>query len=140
MNKAFITGALGADPEVRTVNDRKVARLRLATSERFKDRATGERRETTEWHSVTLWSPLAEVADQYLAKGSRVTVVGKIRYREWTDRDGVRRWSTEIEATELEILKGKAQTIGRSDDVVPATSSASSIPESEDPLTDDLPF
>ncbi|MDD2868816.1 single-stranded DNA-binding protein [Neomegalonema sp.] len=98
VNKVILIGNLGADPESRqTQNGGQIVRLRLATSESWKDKATGERRERTEWHSVVIFSEgLARVATQYLRKGSKVYVEGQLQTRKWQDKDGADRYSTEI--------------------------------------------
>ena len=98
VNKVIIVGNLGRDPEVRTFqNGGKVCNLRIATSENWKDRNTGERREKTEWHSVAIFSePLARIADQYLRKGSKVYIEGQLETRKWQDQSGQDRYSTEV--------------------------------------------
>ncbi|MEO1024838.1 MAG: single-stranded DNA-binding protein [Pseudomonadota bacterium] len=98
VNKVIIVGNLGRDPETRTFqNGGKVCNLRIATSENWKDRNTGERREKTEWHSVAIFSePLARVAEQYLRKGSKVYIEGQLETRKWQDQSGQDRYSTEV--------------------------------------------
>jgi single-strand DNA-binding protein len=98
VNKVILIGNLGRDPEVRTFqNGGKVCNLRIATSENWKDRNTGERREKTEWHSVAIFSePLARVAEQYLRKGSKVYIEGQLETRKWQDQSGNDRYSTEV--------------------------------------------
>lgn len=98
VNKVIIVGNLGRDPEVRTFqNGGKVCNLRVATSENWKDRNTGERREKTEWHSVAIFSePLVRIAEQYLKKGSKVYIEGQLETRKWQDQSGQDRYSTEI--------------------------------------------
>jgi len=98
VNKVIIIGNLGRDPEVRTFqNGGKVCNLRIATSENWKDRNTGERKERTEWHSVAIFSePLARVAEQYLRKGSKVYIEGQLETRKWQDQSGNDRYSTEV--------------------------------------------
>ena len=98
VNKVILIGNLGRDPEVRTFqNGGKVCNLRIATSENWKDRNTGERRERTEWHSVAIFSePLARVAEQYLRKGSKVYLEGQLETRKWQDQSGQDRYSTEV--------------------------------------------
>lgn len=98
VNKVIIIGNLGRDPEVRTFqNGGKVCNLRIATSENWKDKNTGERRERTEWHSVAIFSePLARVAEQYLKKGSKVYIEGQLETRKWQDQSGQDRYSTEV--------------------------------------------
>lgn len=98
LNKVMLIGNLGADPEIRTFNNGgKVANLRIATSEQWKDRQTGERKEKTEWHTVAIFSEgLVGVAERYLKKGSKVFVEGKLQTRKWQDQNGQDRYSTEI--------------------------------------------
>jgi single-strand DNA-binding protein len=98
VNKVIIVGNLGADPEVKSFqNGGKIANLRIATSESWKDRATGEKKERTEWHSVVLQSEgLVGVAERYLKKGSKVYIEGQLRTRKWQDRDGNDRYTTEV--------------------------------------------
>ncbi|MGC8202470.1 single-stranded DNA-binding protein [Aliiroseovarius sp. PTFE2010] len=98
VNKVILVGNLGRDPEVRTFqNGGKVCNLRIATSENWKDRNTGERREKTEWHSVAIFSePLARIAEQYLRKGSKVYIEGQLETRKWQDQSGNDRYSTEV--------------------------------------------
>ncbi len=98
VNKVILVGNLGRDPEVRTFqNGGKVCNLRIATSENWKDKGTGERREKTEWHSVAIFSePLARVAEQYLKKGSKVYVEGQLETRKWQDQSGQDRYTTEV--------------------------------------------
>lgn len=98
LNKATIIGHLGADPEIKSFqNGGKIANLRVATSEQWKDRTTGEKKERTEWHSVTISGDgLVGVAERFLKKGSKVYIEGQIRTRKWQDRDGNDRYSTEI--------------------------------------------
>ncbi len=98
VNKVIIVGNLGRDPEVRTFqNGGKVCNLRIATSENWKDRNTGERRERTEWHSVAIFSePLARIAEQYLRKGSKVYIEGQLETRKWQDQSGQDRYTTEV--------------------------------------------
>lgn len=98
VNKVILLGHLGRDPEVRSLNDgAKVVNLRVATSESWRDKATGERREKTEWHSVVIWNEgLGGVAEKYLRKGSKVYLEGELQTRKWTDNQGVERYSTEV--------------------------------------------
>lgn len=105
INKAILIGNLGADPELRyTQNGTAVCSLRLANSESWTDKNTGELNERTEWHQVTLWSRLGEIAAQYLAKGSRVYIEGQLRTRKWQAQDGSDRYTTEIHAREMQML------------------------------------
>jgi single-strand DNA-binding protein len=98
VNKVILVGNLGRDPEVRTAQDgSKIVNLNIATSESWKDRGSGERREKTEWHRVVIFNPnLADVAERYLKKGSSVYVEGQLQTRKWTDQQGVEKYSTEV--------------------------------------------
>ena len=122
VNKVILVGNLGRDPEVRTFqNGGKVVNLRIATSERWRDRSTGENRERTEWHSVAIFSePLAKVAEQYLRKGSKVYVEGQLETRKWQDQSGADRYSTEIVLRpfrgELTMLDGRGEGGGPAGD------------------------
>jgi single-strand DNA-binding protein len=105
LNKVTLIGNVGADPEIRTLEGGvKVARVRLATTERIYNRQTQENKEHTEWHSVTLWRGLADVADRFVRKGSQIYVEGRIRSREWEDQTGAKRFGIEIVADELKLL------------------------------------
>ena len=105
VNKVILIGNVGMDPEVRTLeNGTKVARVRLATTERMYDRQANETREHTEWHTITMWRGMADVVDRYVRKGSQIYVEGRLRTREWTDRDGNKRFSTEIAADNMNLL------------------------------------
>ncbi|MEJ1990449.1 MAG: single-stranded DNA-binding protein [Maritimibacter sp.] len=119
VNKVILIGNLGADPEVRSFpSGGKVANLRIATSENWKDRNTGERRERTEWHRVSIYSePLVRVAEQYLRKGSKVYIEGQLETRKWQDQSGQDRYSTEIALrpfrSELTMLDGRGEGGGQ---------------------------
>lgn len=104
VNKVILIGNVGVDPEVRATDNGKVARIRLATTERYRDRATNENREHTEWHTVTLWRGLADVVDRFVHKGSQLYIEGRLRTREWTDQSGNKRFSTEIMADTMNLL------------------------------------
>ena len=105
VNKVILVGNVGIDPEVRTIESgAKVARVRLATTERLYDRQANETKEHTEWHTVTLWRGLADVVDRYVRKGSQLYIEGRLRTREWTDKDGNKRYSTEILADTMNLL------------------------------------
>lgn len=104
VNKVILVGNVGLDPEVRTLETGvKVARVRLATTERIFNRQTNETTEHTEWHTITLWRGLAEVVDKYVRKGSQLYIEGSLRTREW-ERDGVKHYATEIVADEMKLL------------------------------------
>ena len=105
VNKVILIGNVGMDPEVRTTEGGvKVARLRLATTERLFDRQANETREHTEWHTVTLWRGLADVVDRYVHKGSQIYIEGRLRTRDWMDKDNNKRFTTEILADTMNLL------------------------------------
>ena len=108
VNKVILIGNLGADPEVRQLNDGStVCNLRIATTDKWKDKVSGEPKEATEWHRIVLYRRLGEIAGQYLRKGSSIYIEGRLRTRKWSDRDSVERYTTEIEATEMKMLGGR---------------------------------
>ncbi len=97
LNRVMLIGNLGADPDIKHINDKKIANLRLATSEKWRDKNSGEVREKTEWHQVCIYSEgLAGVVEQYCRKGSKVYVEGQLQTRKWQDKDGNDRWTTEV--------------------------------------------
>jgi single-strand DNA-binding protein len=108
VNKVILVGNLGANPEVRyTQGGQAVANLRIATTERWNDKS-GQKQEHTEWHRVVLFGKLGEIASQYLVKGRQVYIEGRIQTRQWQDQQGQKRYSTEIVATNLQMLGGRA--------------------------------
>ncbi len=163
VNKVILVGNVGMDPEVRTIESgAKVARIRLATTERMFDRQANETKEHTEWHTITLWRGLADIVDKYVRKGSQIYVEGRLRTREWMDKENNKRYTTEILADTMNLLgrrgdnsasdSGNAQTAnyGGAQQTAPSyagqqqPSVAPSQPQTpvatpaEDP--DDLPF
>jgi single-strand DNA-binding protein len=105
VNKVIIVGNLGRDPEVRyTPNGDSITNVTIATTDTWKDKATGEKKEATEWHRVVFFGKLAEIAGQYLKKGRQVYVEGALRTRKWTDKEGQERYTTEIVANEMKML------------------------------------
>ena len=109
VNKAIIVGTLGQDPEMRyTANGSAVANISVATNETWKDKSTGEAQERTEWHRIVMFGKLAEIASQYLKKGSQAYFEGRIQTRKWQDNSGNDRYSTEIVANEMQMLGGRA--------------------------------
>lgn len=151
VNKVILVGNLGADPETRYLpSGDPVTNLRLATTETWKDKASGERREATEWHRVVLFRRLAEIAGQYLKKGSQVYIEGRIRTRKWQDKDGQERYTTEIEAEEMKMLggrqgQGEPSSYGGGDAPAAAPSYGGARPAaakkaSFDDMDDDIPF
>src|SRR5689334_4819158 len=108
VNKVILVGNLGADPETRAMpSGSTVANLRIATSESWRDKQTGEQQERIEWHRVALFGKLAEIASEYLRKGSQVYIEGSLRTRKWTDKQGNERYSTEIVGNEMQMLGGR---------------------------------
>ncbi len=113
VNKVIIVGNLGRDPEVRTFpSGDRVANVTIATTDKWKDKQSGEMREATEWHRVVFNGRLAEIVEQYLRKGSQVYVEGSLRTRKWTDQSGVEKYSTEIRADQMQML-GSRQGMGQ---------------------------
>ena len=161
----MLIGNVGAEPEIRYLaganpqDNIKVASLRLATSERYRDRTTNEVKETTEWHSVSAWRGLADIIEKYVHKGTQIYVEGRIHTRTWTDRDNNTRYSTEIVADSLQLLgrrsdapagapASSAGTASPAPSAAPAPTAAPTQPQlapapTPDPLQspdDDLPF
>lgn len=145
LNQAQIIGHLGADPETRyTQGGDAVCTLRIATTEKWKDKNSGEQREATEWHRVTAYGKLAEIMGQWLHKGSLVFIQGKIVTKKWTDRDGVERYTTEIRADEMKMLGGRQDggQRGSDDGYQQAPRQQRQAPQRQgfDDLGDDIPF
>ena len=123
INKVILVGNVGGDPEVRTTESGvKVARIRLATSERYTDKQSGERKELTEWHTITLWRGLADIVDRYVHKGSQLYIEGRLRTREWTDTNNIKRYTTEFLADNMQLLgsRGDGQSAAPSAPAQPA--------------------
>lgn len=121
INKVILVGNVGGDPEVRTTESGvKVARIRLATSERYTDKQSGERKELTEWHTITLWRGLADVVDRYVHKGSQLYIEGRLRTREWTDTNNIKRYTTEILADNMQLLGSRGDGQGAAPVVAPS--------------------
>jgi len=136
INKVILIGRLGADPEVRyTPDGAMVTSFRLATDEYWKDKS-GERVQKTEWHRIVTFGKLAEISGNYLSKGKLVYLEGRIQTRSWDDKEGNKRYTTEIVASTMQMLDGKGQTKGSS---VPSDNSAAPFPSS-DSSDDDVPF
>ena len=141
VNKVILIGNLGANPELRyTQGGQPVANLRIATTEKWTDKA-GQKQEATEWHRVVLWGKQAEIAGQYLVKGRQVYIEGRIRTRQWQDQQGQKRYSTEIVAQSMQLLGGRSERPGDTGDV------AATVPQ-DDAIAgdfgggpdDDIPF
>ena len=117
VNKVIIVGNLGADPETRYLpSGDAVTSIRVATTDRYKDKQTGEMKEATEWHSISFFAKLAEIAGQYLRKGSQVYVEGSLRTRKYTDKNGVEKYATDIRADSMQMLGSRQGMGGPSDD------------------------
>jgi single-strand DNA-binding protein len=143
VNKVILIGNLGRDPELRyTQGGQAVANFTLATTERFSGRDGGERQERTEWHRVTAWGRTAELCAQYLSKGRSVYVEGRLQTREWEDKEGQKRRTTEIVALSVQFLGGREGGAGAG---AGTARSAGGAPPAEDegppaPPPDDIPF
>lgn len=139
VNKVILIGNVGADPDIRYLDGGvAVARFSLATTESYKNK-NGERIDQTEWHNIVLWRGLAEVAEKYVKKGMRLYIEGRIRTRSWDDQNGVKRYTTEIQGDNMQMLSGKEHsTGGRGNDTpVPPIQDA---PVNTSEESDDLPF
>ena len=151
INKVIIVGNLGGDPETRYMpSGSAVTNLTVATNESWKDTQTGEQKDRTEWHKVAMFNRLAEVAAEYLRKGSQVYIEGKLRTRKWQDKSGQDRWTTEIIADEMQMLGGRGGAggggAGGGGGSAPMSSGQDSGPPGAPPQTgpddfdDDIPF
>jgi single-strand DNA-binding protein len=145
VNKVILVGNLGKDPEVRYMpNGNAVANLTLATTESWKDKQTGDQQEKTEWHRIVMFRRLAEIAGEYLKKGSQVYIEGKLQTRKWQDNSGNDRYTTEIVANEMQMLGGRGGggSAGFAGDSAPASAAqapAAATAGSGD-FDDDIPF
>jgi single-strand DNA-binding protein len=154
VNKVIIVGNLGADPETRyTPGGDAICNIRVATTDTWKDKATGEKKEATEWHRISFYGKLAEIAGQYLRKGSQVYVEGSLRTRKWQDKEGQDRYTTEIRADTMQML-GRREGMGGGGDAEPredfgnrgaaAASRTKPAPAGKAPgvmdIDDDIPF
>ena len=116
INKVILVGNLGGDPEVRyTAGGSAVANINIATSDQWTDKQTGQKNERTEWHRVVMFNRLGEIAGEYLRKGSKVYIEGRLQTRKWQDQNGQDRWTTEIVANEMQMLSGRGDSGGASD-------------------------
>ena len=149
VNKVILIGNLGADPEVRFLpSGDAVANLRIATSESWKDKTTGEQQEKTEWHTVVLFKRLGEIAGEYLKKGSKIYIEGSLRTRKWQDKSGQDKYTTEIVGSEMQMLDSRGgagaqmpqdenQSQQRDYKSTPSTAAAAPVASEMD---DDIPF
>ena len=150
INKVILIGNLGADPEVRfTPSGQAVANFRIATSESWNDKGTGQKVERTEWHRIVVWGKLAELCGEYLKKGRQCYVEGRLQTREWTDKEGKKNWTTEVVANTVQFLGGGAGRPaeggayqGAPKGNAPADSGGSAPPDDMGgpPPADDIPF
>ena len=146
LNKVILIGNLGRDPEVRYMpNGEAVCNFSIATSETWNDRQTGQRQERTEWHNITLYRRLAEVAGQYLKKGSQVYIEGRIQSRKYTGKDGIERTAYEIIGSEMKMLGGKtegsSESASTAEPPAPPRRQDSAAPaQPVDDIDDDIPF
>ena len=145
LNKVMLIGNLGSDPEVRsTTGGNRVATFSLATSRTWNS-ANGEKQEKTEWHRVVLWGKQAESLTDYLTKGKQIYVEGRLQTRQWDDKEGIKRYTTEIRADKIVLLGGgggaRGASVDRAGDMMGGHQPPGSAPESSEPLTDDdIPF
>lgn len=141
VNKAIILGNIGKDPEVRyTASGEAMCNITVATSENWKDKATGEKKELTEWHRISFFGKLAEIAGQYLKKGSQVYVEGSIRTRKWTDKEGQERYTTEIRGDEMKMLGGKSDSANVHEQKAPDSANSQKQKPVFDDIGDSIPF
>jgi len=145
VNKVILVGNLGADPEVKYMpNGNAVANVTLATSESWKDKQSGENREKTEWHRVVFFRRLAEIAGEYLKKGSQVYIEGKLQTRKWQDKNGNDRYTTEIIANEMQMLGGRggggSADFGGASSSAPQSAAAAAPAATAGEFDDDIPF
>ena len=137
VNKAIIVGNLGGDPETKYMpSGSAVTNFTVATNESWKDKQTGEKKERAEWHKIAMFGRLAEIAAEYLTKGSMVYVEGKLRTRKWQDKEGNDKYTTEIIADEMQMLGGK----GGGSKTASSKPERSPEPAPDDDFNDDIPF
>lgn len=141
MNKAILLGNLGEDPELRHTNSgTAVMNLRMATTDRYKDKQSGEWQERTDWHNVVLWGARAEALEKFLRKGSKIMVEGSLQTRSWEDKSGVKKYKTEVNAREIELCDGKKGAGGGSEQRQSSQQQAATNTDAFGPDDDDIPF
>lgn len=147
VNKVILIGNLGADPEIRRTQDgRPIANLRIATSESWRDKSTGERKEKTEWHRVVIFNEgLCKVAEQYLRKGAKVYIEGQLQTRKWTDQSGAEKYSTEIVLNGYGAVLTMLDGVGGADKPAAQKQSYGDVkgkaaPKKADDMNDEIPF
>jgi single-strand DNA-binding protein len=134
VNKVILLGKLGKDPELRNVNGKNVVNFSIATSKSYKDKTTGEKKESTEWHNIVIWGALADVASKYLHKGDQVYLEGWLRTRSW-EKQGVTVYATEVLVDNMNLLGSKTQASSQ-----PAAKPQQQAAKDDDFSSDDLPF
>lgn len=140
INKVILIGRLGRDPEVRyTPDGAAIANFSIATSEEWKDKATGEKRERTEWHRIVAFRKLGEICGEYLSKGRQVYIEGRLQTRSW-EKDGVTRYTTEIVASDVQFLGGRDSANSEGQSLNTQASDTSGPPSGSDKIGDDIPF
>jgi single-strand DNA-binding protein len=139
-NLVILIGRVGKDPEVKTTTNGKVASLTLATTEYYKDKATGEKKEQTDWHNIVFWNSVADIVEKYVNKGSLINVDGKIRTRSYDDKEGVKRYVTEIIGNQLTLLGGKQEGAKTGESLATTKPEAVSTPAPVGNDSDELPF
>ncbi len=141
VNKVIVVGNVGKDPEVRYMpSGDAVANISVATSDRYKDKQTGDMRENTEWHRIAFFGKLAEIVGQYIKKGSQIYVEGRLRTRKWTDASGVEKYSTEIVAESMQMLGGKPSGGTEAPESYSKTQQAPAPEGGLAAMDDDIPF
>jgi single-strand DNA-binding protein len=149
INKVILVGNLGQDPQTRAMpSGKSVVNLRIATTDQWRDKQTGENKENTEWHTVVMFDRLAEIAAEYLRKGSQVYIEGKLRTRKWQDKEGNDRYSTEVVANEMQMLGGRGGGGGGGGGYerepasrpAPASQGGGASGGGRDDFDDDIPF
>ena len=141
INKVILVGNVGKDPETRYMpNGKAVTNFSIATSDGWTDKQTGDKQERTEWHNVVLFEKLAEIASQYLRKGSQVYIEGSLRTRKWQDKEGKDRYTTEIVGREMQMLGGRSGSAGGGGSSESSAPASSAPPADDGGFDDDIPF
>lgn len=141
VNKVILVGHLGKNPEIRYMPSGKaVTNITIATSDIWKDKITGAKQERTEWHNIVLYSPLAEIANQYLQKGSLIFLEGRLQTRKWIDKNGQERYTTEVIGNELKMLSSRQQVSNTDDDLDNISAKSIEIVKPNNNFDDDIPF
>lgn len=141
VNKVIIVGNLGNDPETRfTTSGAAVTNISIATSEKWKDKNTGQPQEKTEWHNITFFGKLAEIAGEYLKKGSKVYVEGSLTTEKWQDKDGNDRYTTKVKAREMQMLDSRGESTATSQAPQASAPKVTQVANNQDSFEDDIPF